>query len=79
MNVNWSETIYEQLIPTLKNRTIKQKVAKNLVQQRKSKFIQEQYDIVAKMLTGEYKFDLMENSDKLTAQKLSNLKITASA
>jgi hypothetical protein len=63
-NPNYSETIFKELLPTLKERKMKQKIENNNEQVlRSSKFIQTELDLITKMLTGEFTFNQLEKND----------------
>ena len=68
MNPNWKDTVIKELIPTLKVREKKWKTIHegNETKQvhRESKFMMEENKILNQMLSGEYRFNQMENDDK---------------
>ena len=57
-------TVFEELIPTLKKKSEKIKVKKEIQENRTSKFIEAEYQLVTRMLTGEQTVIEQENNDK---------------
>jgi hypothetical protein len=65
LNPNFNDTVFKELIPTLRERKTKVKTEthsdRSVTVERTSKFIETELNIIEKMLTGEYRYNQMRN------------------